>query len=40
VGTGVTADLDLDPWIYSLGVGYRFNLEDLLGRRGNPVAMK
>jgi len=29
--TGVTADVDLDPWIFTLGVGYRFNLSDVLG---------
>jgi outer membrane protein len=31
--TGITADVDIDPWIYSLGVGYRFNLEDVFDRR-------
>lgn len=31
--TGIKADVDIDPWIYSLGVGYRFNLEDVFGRR-------
>ena len=25
-GTPVTADVDLDPWIFTAGVGYRFNL--------------
>jgi outer membrane protein len=30
-GTPVTADVELDPWIFTLGVGYRFNLSDLLG---------
>ncbi|MEM8877374.1 MAG: OmpW family outer membrane protein [Pseudomonadota bacterium] len=25
-GNGVTADVTLDPWIFTLGVGYRFNL--------------
>jgi outer membrane protein len=25
-GTGVAADADLDPWIFSTGLGYRFNL--------------
>ena len=29
----VVADVDLNPWIISAGIGYRFNLEDLLGRR-------
>lgn len=32
-GTPVTAEVDIDPWIYSLGIGYRFNLEDIFGRR-------
>jgi len=36
---GLKADLDIDPWIYSLGVGYRFNLEDIFGRRAQ-TAMK
>ncbi|HEX2843458.1 OmpW/AlkL family protein [Hyphomicrobium sp.] len=31
--TGIKADVDIDPWIFSLGVGYRFNLEDVFGRR-------
>ncbi|MGH1419600.1 MAG: OmpW/AlkL family protein [Hyphomicrobiaceae bacterium] len=25
-GTNITADVDLDPWIFTVGVGYRFNL--------------
>jgi outer membrane protein len=29
----VQADVDIDPWIISAGVGYRFNLEDLFGSR-------
>jgi len=33
VGTPVTAKVDIDPWIYSVGVGYRFNLSDLLARQ-------
>lgn len=32
-GLNVVADVDIDPWIISAGVGYRFNLEDLFGRR-------
>lgn len=32
-GTGITADVQVDPWIYSLGFGYRFNLEDLFAPR-------
>jgi len=39
-GTPVTADVDIDPWIFSLGVGYRFNLEDVFGPRSSPVALK
>lgn len=31
--TAATAKIDLDPWIVSFGVGYRFNLEDIFGRR-------
>lgn len=33
VGTPVTADVELDPWIFTVGVGYRFNLSDVLGPR-------
>ena len=25
-GTAITADVDLDPWIFTVGVGYRFDL--------------
>ena len=32
-GNGVTAKVDVDPWIVSLGVGYRFNLSDIFGAR-------
>lgn len=36
-GTGITAKVDVDPLIVSAGVGYRFNLADLLsGRRASP----
>ncbi len=37
---GVTvaqSSVDLDPWIVGVGVGYRFNLEDLFGARGEPL---
>ena len=37
-GTGITADVDLDPLIGSAGFGYRFNLSDLLGGRGSTTA--
>lgn len=32
-GTDITAKVDVDPWIYSVGIGYRFNLEDIFGHR-------
>jgi outer membrane protein len=32
-GTDFTAKVDVDPWIYSVGIGYRFNLEDIFGGR-------
>lgn len=32
--TVAAANVELDPWIVSLGVGYRFNLDDVFGRRG------
>lgn len=35
-----TANVDIDPWIYSVGLGYRFNLEDVFGPRSAPVALK
>lgn len=37
-GTGVTADVDLDPLIVSAGFGYRFNLSDILGGHGSTTA--
>mgnify|MGYP001829118501 CR=1 FL=1 len=37
-GTGITADVDLDPLIVSAGFGYRFNLSDLLGGHGTTTA--
>jgi len=36
----VVADVDIDPWIISAGVGYRFNLEDLFGRRVEAAPLK
>lgn len=35
----ITAKVDVDPLIVSAGVGYRFNLEDIFGRRG-PAPLK
>lgn len=39
-GANIVADVDIDPWIISAGVGYRFNLEDVFGRRYQPAALK
>jgi outer membrane protein len=34
-------DVDIDPWIFSVGVGYRFNLSDIFGSRSaEAVPMK
>lgn len=30
---GLVGSVDIDPWIFSLGVGYRFNLSDIFGSR-------
>jgi outer membrane protein W len=38
-GTGVRADADLDPWIFSAGLGYRFNLGDIFGHRAQAASM-
>ena len=38
--TGIKANVDIDPWIYSLGVGYRFNLEDIFGARTASAPLK
>lgn len=32
-GNRLTGEFDLDPWIVSAGIGYRFNLSDIFGRR-------
>jgi outer membrane protein len=33
-------NVDLDPWIFSVGVGYRFNLSDIFGARHAEAPMK
>ncbi|MCU0955544.1 MAG: outer membrane beta-barrel protein [Hyphomicrobium sp.] len=34
-------DVDIDPWIFSVGLGYRFNLSDIFGSRSaEAVPMK
>jgi outer membrane protein len=39
-GGDIVAKVDLDPLIVSAGIGYRFNLEDLFGRRASYEPMK
>jgi outer membrane protein len=38
-GTGVRVDTDLDPWISSVGLGYRFNLGDIFGHGAQIVSV-
>lgn len=38
-GTGVRADVDLDPLIVSAGFGYRFNLSDIFGHSAQTTAI-
>lgn len=39
-GTGVRADVDLDPLIVSAGFGYRFNLGDLFGHGAKTTSLE
>lgn len=39
-GTGHSADVDIDPWIFSVGLGYRFNLSDIFGSREAAAPLK
>jgi len=39
-GGDIVAKVDLDPLIVSAGLGYRFNLEDIFGRRTNYEPLK
>ncbi len=39
-GTNVKADVTVDPLIVSVGLGYRFNLSDILGTRSADVPLK
>ena len=39
-GVNVKGDADVDPWIFSAGVGYRFNLGDLFGHRAETAYIK
>jgi outer membrane protein len=37
---GVYAEHDLDPWVLTANLGYRFNLEDIFGHRTAAVPLK
>lgn len=37
---GANFDVDVDPWIFSVGLGYRFNLADVFGSRASAEPMK
>jgi outer membrane protein len=39
-GAAITGSFDLDPWIVSAGLGYRFNLADIFGSRAEPAPLK
>ena len=39
-GVNVVGDADLDPWIFSAGIGYRFNLGDIFGHRAEAAPIK
>jgi hypothetical protein len=36
----VVGDADIDPWIFSAGLGYRFNLDDIFGHRAEAGPIK
>lgn len=36
----VSADVDIDPWIFSVGVGYRFDLGSVFGSRHEAAVLK
>lgn len=33
-------DLGIDPWVFSVGLGYRFNLSDIFGSRAEAASLK
>jgi outer membrane protein len=39
-GVNVKGDADVDPWIFSAGLGYRFNLGDVFGHRAETAYIK
>ena len=40
VDAGLKGNVDIDPWIFSVGLGYRFNLSDVFGSREAAVPLK
>jgi outer membrane protein len=38
-GVNVVGDADLDPWIFSAGFGYRFNLSDIFGHSAQTASI-
>ena len=39
-GVNVVGDADVDPWIFSAGLGYRFNLGSVFGHRAEAAPIK
>ena len=39
-GVNVVGDADVDPWIFSAGVCYRFNLGDIFGHQAQAAPIK
>jgi outer membrane protein len=39
-GVNVKGDADVDPWIFSAGLAYRFNLGDVFGHRAETAYIK
>jgi outer membrane protein len=39
-GVNVVGDADLDPWIFSAGLGYRFDLGSIFGHRAEAAPIK
>ena len=39
-GVNVVGDADLDPWVFSAGLGYRFNLGSIFGHSAEAAPIK
>jgi outer membrane protein len=39
-GVNVVGDADVDPWIFSAGLGYRFNLGSIFGHGAEAAPIK